>query len=633
MPYNETMSGGVLVGGESANTMAMQNVASGGVLDGGSSTDNLFMYNLASGGTTAGGSAVVSIGYLSSGGASLGGTAGVTISFKASGGAVLSGSALVSTGVAASGGVSCGGTANFTVAFDQQYVYNINGYLTVDQAFRFNIGRSPLRYYRVQGCCVYPTSAGSGDPLHPFPGGCEVVGIQTDDENCVGTLGKTQYFRNIIARDVTEVCEKLTRSKIRWQICSLKRWSRPADPRLSPEEDECNVLEDVPFAEIPECLEFTLASDSITNIKATVGVLECRPNDPNGYCNLYAYEGSGSLSASGDATAEITAGGSTPTVWSYSFVSAGGLLVVGGSGASSSFQTDYLTVAVVRVTLPVEEPVFTTTDDLPELPKFTDSIVTGCATCNAIPINLYLTHNLTIPGLFYNFLQRNNLQIPQAIQMTYSATQLAWVATLQYKGITESDSTLDNWRLVFEFACTDNISGEYLGSPVIKFSMTVNKKNLTTNKSAETKYLITLPPVGFCASVNNFRNTFNWQLNLPTQLVRNSANLTVQSLIYYDKIGMFSSKQWMMYPNLIFTILKDPVQPANGSYDLTPIIPQKTPVLGREIENILGLPPSPYIIDRPKRIYVQPPIVTPETAVPGIRQTGSALPLPILTET
>ena len=159
--------------------------------------------------------------------------------------------------------------------------------------------------------------------------------------------------------------------------------------------------------------------------------------------------------------------------------------------------------------------------------------------------------------------------------------------------------------------------------------MTVNKKNLTTNKSAETKFMMTLPPVGFCASVNNFRNTFNWLFNFPTQYVRNSANLTVQSLIYYDNIGMFSSKQWMMYPNLSFTILRDPVQSGSSFYDLSPIVPQPTPVLGRNIESILGLPPSPYIVDRPKRIYVQPPIVPTESAVPGIRQTGTQ----VLTET
>lgn len=613
------MSGGVLVGGNSPDTMVMENVATGGASAGGSSSNNLTMYNLASGGASAGGSAVTSIGYLSSGGSSLGGTAVVSVSFRASGGATLSGSALVGIGIAGSGGVACGGQANYNLVFDQAYVFNVNAYLTVDQAYTFNIGRSPLRYYRVQGCCVYPTAAGSGLPEQPFPGGCEVVGIETDDDQCTGALGKNQYVQNIIARDIQEVCEKLSRSKLRWQICSLKRWSRPADPRLRPEDDECNVLEEVPFADIPACLEFTLAIDSLTKIKATVELIQY----------FHDYDGSGTITMGGDAPASITAGGTTPTVWNYSFVSSGGPIVMGGTGATSSFETDYLITTIVTVSLPLEEPVFATTDALPEIPSNNDAIVTSCATCNALPINLFLTHNLTVPGLFYNFLQRNNLKIPQAIQMSYSPTQVAWIATLQYKGITEANSTLDNWRLVFEFACTDYISGEYTGNPVIKFSMTVNKKNLTTNKSAETKFMMTLPPVGFCASVNNFRNTFNWLFNFPTQYVRNSANLTVQSLIYYDNIGMFSSKQWMMYPNLSFTILRDPVGPGNSFYDLSPIVPQPTPVLGRNIESILGLPPSPYIVDRPKRIYVQPPIVPTESAVPGIRQTGAQ----VLTET
>ena len=44
--------------------------------------------------------------------------------------------------------------------------------------------------------------------------------------------------------------------------------------------------------------------------------------------------------------------------------------------------------------------------------------------------------------------------------------------------------------------------------------------------------------------------------------------------------------------------------------------------------------PFPYspIIDRPKRIYVQPPIVPSESTVPGIRQTGAELVGPVLTE-
>jgi hypothetical protein len=557
-----------------------------------------------SGGVTASGDAswFLTIGLPGSGGSGSGGTSAFYVLFpeEGSGGATISGSASsgYSINIVGSGGAEAAGVSPYNATFDQAFYWNVNATVNFDKEFSWSLGAQPLRWYRVQGVCVWPTSQGSGVPGEPYPGGCEVTGIQIDDSQCTGAVGKVQFIQNILATTVQEVCNELTKSRINWQLQSIKRWSRPADPLLVPEGDECNVLEDVPFRDIPECLNFTLEIDSVIQARATVLLNE----------NFFIYSGSGAITTGGAASTIIKSGGTTPTVFTFFFSSSGGSMTLGGSGfGGSSLQNDYLTEVVATVAMEFQEIVFGESGD--PLGPLTTRVVTGCGTCDAMPIDLFLDHELASPGLFRNFLMRNGFKIPKSIELYHSARQDAWVGNLHYSGFSDDNLTTESWRFTFEFSCTNDIAGDNTGSPVIKFAMLVVRKNLVNGIDEDTRLFMVLPPVDFCAYIRNFKMNFGFTLNLDTLLVVNDAGLIPQSVLLKDNIGMFSSQFFDRNPNLPFRLSRVATTSTVGRLDISPIFPKPDTVAGEEVQTILGLRPSPVLIETPTVIYVSDPVV------------------------
>jgi len=504
-----------------------------------------------------------------------------------SGGALAGGTvpSSVSSTYTATGGALAGGSSNYDVTFDYNFLWGVNAIIEVDQAFSWTRGLQPLRWYTVEGVCV-------SDPTD-----CEKTGIDTG-QNC-----PSKFFQNIIARSVTEVCEILRKSRINWQLKSVKRWSRPADPRLVDPNDNCNRLEEVPFRDIPECLRSTIVNETTVFVVATVSLVQ----------NMAFYTGGGGLSLGGDAKADITAGGTTPTVWTYYFASDGGEILFGGEATTNpGFSSEYLIEAVAKVTMDYETQGFmVVNDDVPPFGNLVNQRVAVCNECNAMPVDIFFEHNLANPGIFYNFLRRSGLKIPEALEMYYNSRLDSWVCTRHFRGPSSQNSGEETWTFTFEMGCVTSVGGDYTGAPVIKFSMLVVRRDLLAGQDDETRMMLIFPPSDFCGYINNLRNDFSFSLNLRTNYLSNSANFTPQTVLLVDGIGLFNSAYWFQNPYLKFKLLRVAVPDRSGRKYFDRPYPEAITYAGEgdsASPTTVGLPVSPTLVATPSLIYMPEPV-------------------------
>lgn len=263
----------------------------------------------------------------------------------ASGGAVVSGSFFVTHETEVDGGIQFGGSAtvSLTYSLEQEIEWDVNATVDITKNVSWNIGLQPIRWYRVQGCCRFPTPSGDGlseeeNEGRGEGGGCDVIPFQSDDSMCTGALGRVQYIQNIPARSLGELCERLKNERWLWEICSIKRFSRTFSNSLVSADDQCNQLEEVPFSEIPECLEFALHTTGVVIVGMSVEVVD----------NIFITEGSGGIYFGGsgglvypsaEGVGGVTFGGSAVIAAQYlSFVGDGGIIF---GGDSSSINSDY----------------------------------------------------------------------------------------------------------------------------------------------------------------------------------------------------------------------------------------------------------------------------------------------------
>lgn len=559
------MSGGI-ENGDTALVFAVFNneLISGGIESGDTAlVFAVFNTDMSASGLLANGSAIVSceINFASSSGIEIGGEAIVIerMVYRSDGGPILT-----------------GGASSFVLRlyFEQQINWNVNQNIFVDQNFSWVTGLPPFRWWRVQGSCNYPTAAGSGLPTgDQFPGGLDVMGIETDDVKCVGAIGKQQFIQQILARTASEVCEELRKSKLDWQIVGMKRWSRPADPSVVQAQEQAgiadygNKLEDVPYQTLPACIEFTFQTKAITHIRATTILID----------SLYFYAGSGTIRTSGAADTDILSGGTTPTVASFNYVSNGQIIETGGSAiVISSVDVDHITEMLVTTTIE-ENVVFTIQDNLPSIIPPSNSTATGCATCGAMPLQIFLQNNLNNPSILYNFLQRNGYTFPNIITMNYNARLETWVSQLHYAGISDNES----WRFSFEMGCVTEYGAESTGTPAIKFAISIMKKNIDTNTDYDTRIIVLFPSIEFCSTINNFLEDFPFSIDIKAFFVNAPNSIAPITVLVYDKIGIFSSTYWASNPNLNLRLSSTSSSTIEEKLDITSFLPKQNTLIAQ----------------------------------------------------
>jgi len=528
----------------------------GGAAGGGSAEIIATYTPLVTGGAVGGGTADVSVTYgsLASGGSVGGGEGGLTVgySYFPDGGEILTGGEALTS---------------FSLIFDLELLWQTRATIEIDREFSWNTGLLPLRWYRVQGCCVFPTAAGDGlGGESGQSGGCDVTGIQTDDSKCVGAIGKQQFIQNLVGSSVSDICQQLTDSKLNWEICSIKQWSRPADGRLVPPDDQCNTLTEVPYCEIPECLNFCIHTNSIVNIGVTTYVIEA----------FASYVASGGAIIGGEAITSIVGGGDTNQS-SFYYASDGGEVLTGGLAlTSSSWDSELLTTIGVTTYIANLEAVFGAGTDGPDLDLPTSVIGTTCGSCDSIPVVLNLFHNLANESILMNYLQRNGLEFPNPLPMHYSARLQSWVANFHMTGTSDDNlGNIESWRFSFEWSCVSSFGGDELGSSSWKFSMLAVRKNEFSGVDFDTRALIIFPPEQICLTNQNLGFDFSFKFNTATKFVSNDSDIVPNTTLLTDGIGLFKSRFWARNPNFTIRLSRSNVATNVQRQDIYPIFPRE----------------------------------------------------------
>lgn len=562
--YNETMSGGVKGGGAAPEGLVFRpyikptGATAGGAALGGTVTE----IPVASGGVLAGGS-ISSTGNFSytpmiPAGVRIAGAAMMRYDYQPDGGPVVaSGSA----------------TSRPWLDFDQPVYWQTRSSFTVDLTVNWNTGELPLRWWRVQGCCRFPNpnpvgGTGSGG-TNGQPAGCDVMSLQTDDPSCGGlSSGRVQSVQNILARTASDVCQQLTASGNTWDICSLKVYSIPVSGGTTAGQT-CNVLTEVPFKQIPECMPLALHTRAAVKAKMSIGVIDAI-KESTGAGTVYTY---------GSAVVSSPQNIGMPT-WEYT--GSGTILTSGSAATTSSWKSTLGVNMKMGVAVKGMEVVFGTIVNTPPLATPPATIGTNCGECTNMPIVMYLHHNLSDGGVLVNFLQRNGLSFPSPLIMHYSRRLGSWLANFHLSGISDDNlNSQETWRFSFEWTCTSLIDGQDFGSSSWKFSMLAVRHNVTTGHDFDTRFMLVFPP-SLCNGMQNLGFDFSFTLNTSKMFasVDPDFGFVPDLLVLVDNIGLFKSQVWVDDPNLIIRLSKTSDEAPTPREDITPILPQPVTVAG-----------------------------------------------------
>ena len=478
-------------------------------------------------------------------------------------GVLLDGTSLVSkeTSLEASGGVLANGIFNFYLIFDktsadgisldgsilliqefsndQLITYATDAQFDFDISFVWTTGIVAQYWYVVEGY-VWPP----------------------DDTQCLDiTVQERQNFiQTILATNVSDLCSQFSRQDLNWEIVNIKRYARPADFTLPRPDSYCNNLTKLVSA---TCPEFSVSVRALTKIGAHSVAM-----------TVLKYSGSGTAKLSGNADTIISSGASTPVVGSYLYDPSFDPIYTGGSvEASSSWNAILLTYAGVSATLSQEQIIFGTGVSASDLVAPKNTIATACGSCIAFPLNLYIEHNINNQSVFYNFIQRNGLTLPISVLVSYNAKLGIWVGHQHFTGLSDDNINQENWRFTFEWSCLSEYGGEEIGTPNLKFAISVIKKNTGTAVNIESRIVVLFPSDEVCNLVRNFKDSLSFSLNTKTNFIYNSNGITANSVFLNDKIGLFNSLYWTNNPGLNIRISSSGLSTKVEMKDISSIFP------------------------------------------------------------
>jgi hypothetical protein len=90
-------------------------------------------------------------------------------------------------------------------------------------SLEWNIGKLPLKNYRVEGCCVVP-----GQNTTRFDTGQTIPDAGAPNPNA-GLMCESRFVVNILARSLGDLCLQLKKREFYWPICKIQVFNQPAE--------------------------------------------------------------------------------------------------------------------------------------------------------------------------------------------------------------------------------------------------------------------------------------------------------------------------------------------------------------------------------------------------------------------
>jgi hypothetical protein len=359
------------------------------------------------------------------------------------------------------------------------------------------------------------------------------------------------FIKNVVADSVCEVCAQLKRDGFIRTIKTIKKFSIPArrsDRALFEAEGvpmDCNRLEEVEFCQCVECMAFcdyesvTINPTGFETINTAAykpgfeylygpgGLLSVTPTE-DGNCYV-AYMNSGLFGTSGFIRL-----GSTE-IWRYPCPNVTTQVTVDVPNFSADVNGK---IRIGGQAVVSWKP--NVVDSVPD----TSLVKTACD-CPSLPTKIWMSHNLSQANKLKDFLYRNALTLDNNLPLYYDANNQSWFSNLNWSGLSRDGVTTEVWNIIFEWACTGQIAGQDLGSPVWKFGAYFNVRNVDNNTASNTRILMTFSRQGPCV---NGELDFTMNLNTNTMIGDSDPEVEIGNVLLIDHIGIFNSTYWTKNP-------------------------------------------------------------------------------------
>ena len=190
-----------------------------------------------------------------------------------------------------------------------------------------------------------------------------------------------------------------------------------------------------------------------------------------------------------------------------------------------------------------------------------DQTISPSCGCGPLALSLMLSHNLSNSTVISNFMKRNGLKIPSNIPLRYRSGDSSWRSVLHFVGRGSDGFFMEDWTVVFEFAC---------GSDAWKFSFSTTVRNESRNEG-RTNFSIEIPTSQICTegrstniklNINSgqFASSTGKKLLATDALSRKITTKISRSVdcyvngilndfvVYYDNLDLFKNSYWSSIP-------------------------------------------------------------------------------------
>lgn len=562
--YGFESSGGTLAAGSGLSIKNINIEGLDGILiDGNALVLKDIEFN-GSGGVLGNGSSLIQANYSfdGSGGAlAAGNTLAIkNIIFSGSGGTLAAGSGLVIRNIvfSGSGGVLADGASSI------QMIYNpltsggvvvsgnsIDKMLVISTAsipILFNLGDLPVYAYRVLGECSKLD--------------CTKIPFKDSSNNC-----GNQVINYILARDIADVCRQLSSYDFVFRIKAVYKYNRAifgfdylADIKNNLVDPACPHYEDVTedFCIQADCFDFCADLNTMALVKGIFSADLYRPNNSYGSIRLtggyaitsassYTFFASGGMDLTGNAT---TSG--TNLIPIMAFTSNGSI----GLSGSADTNNSYLGEFKVTISGGLEVNAFTVNingqNGLQLQGQIVNPVTNICGCLTLMNYVQFESNLLTKSSLLSDFIYRNNLTFDKTIKLYYNQATKTFYNSIKYEGIGLSSSEHEEWNIVPELACTNQVSltGDYLWNFSIFVSRKLYSNNILKN-NLETRFYVYIPSSLAYDSIALLE--FDLQVDTKNLIVYNNFKeiiLNLEPRILKDNTKIFSSGAWITDPYL-----------------------------------------------------------------------------------
>ena len=213
-------------------------------------------------------------------------------------------------------------------------------------------------------------------------------------------------------------------------------------------------------------------------------------------------------------------------------------------------------------------------DFVTDLIPITQNITTTCGNCDAIPEILYMRTNLGSANVLQDFLLRNNLKIPESLQLFYNTITNSWQHSLHLRGIgSDNSNTQELWHINFDWSCISQYGEDVLSSSMWKFGLYAKRINLQTGSDTDARLFVLFPSEDLCNKFKSFGIDFTFDFHFRPDYVTNDLKISVDTLSYYDELNIFKGTYWDVN-NFVCRILDKDIRLDTNVIDISSLRPE-----------------------------------------------------------